>query len=425
MTERKLGFSTLQIHGGQEPDSATGSRAVPIYQTTSYCFESVKYGADLFALKQEGHIYSRISNPTVQVFEDRMALLEGGVGAVAFSSGMGAINAAILNIIQAGDEIVAAPTLYGPWISSDRNIRTLSSLQALLGHGRLANTGYVSILPVDQGIEHTAGASFAPNPLYFDPENIVKLAIEGGCNGVASTFGVLGSVARKYAHKIPFIVKLNHNELLTYPNSYDQVMFGTVKEAWNMGAVAVGATIYFGSEQSRRQLVEIAEAFEYAHELGMATILWCYLRNNAFKKDGVDYHTAADLTGQANHLGVTIKADIVKQKLPVNNGGFTAIKFGKTNDKVYTELTSEHPIDLCRYQVANGYMGRVGLINSGGESHGSSDLKDAVITAIVNKRAGGMGLISGRKAFQKPMKDGIELLNTIQDVYLDSSITIA
>ena len=316
-------------------------------------------------------------------------------------------------------------TIDDTWISSDRNIRTLSSLQALLGHGRLANTGYVSILPVDQGIEHTAGASFAPNPLYFDPENIVKLAIEGGCNGVASTFGVLGSVARKYAHKIPFIVKLNHNELLTYPNSYDQVMFGTVKEAWNMGAVAVGATIYFGSEQSRRQLVEIAEAFEYAHELGMATILWCYLRNNAFKKDGVDYHAAADLTEQANHLGVTIKADIVKQKLPVNNGGFTAIKFGKTNDKVYTDLTSEHPIDLCRYQVANGYMGRVGLINSGGESHGSSDLKDAIITAIVNKRAGGMGLISGRKAFQKPMKDGIELLNTIQDVYLDSSITIA
>ena len=270
-------------------------------------------------------------------------------------------------------------TIDDTWISSDRNIRTLSSLQALLGHGRLANTGYVSILPVDQGIEHTAGASFAPNPLYFDPENIVKLAIEGGCNGVASTFGVLGSVARKYAHKIPFIVKL----------------------------------------------VEIAEAFEYAHELGMATILWCYLRNNAFKKDGVDYHAAADLTGQANHLGVTIKADIVKQKLPVNNGGFTAIKFGKTNDKVYTDLTSEHPIDLCRYQVANGYMGRVGLINSGGESHGSSDLKDAIITAIVNKRAGGMGLISGRKAFQKPMKDGIELLNTIQDVYLDSSITIA
>lgn len=321
--------------------------------------------------------------------------------------------------------VPSADTIDKVWINSDRNIRTLNSLQTLLGHGRLANTGYVSILPVDQGIEHSAGASFAPNPLYFDPENIVKLAIEGGCNGVASTFGVLGAVARKYAHKIPFIVKLNHNELLTYPTSYDQVMFGTVKEAWNMGAVAVGATIYFGSEQSRRQLVEIAEAFEYAHELGMATILWCYLRNNDFKKDGVDYHAAADLTGQANHLGVTIKADIVKQKLPVNNGGFTAIKFGKTSDKVYTELTSEHPIDLCRYQVANGYMGRVGLINSGGESHGSSDLKDAVITAIVNKRAGGMGLISGRKVFQKPMNEGVELLHTIQDVYLDTSITIA
>lgn len=311
------------------------------------------------------------------------------------------------------------------WIPSDRNLPTLNSLQALLGHGRLANTGYVSILPVDQGIEHTAGASFAPNPLYFDPENIVKLAIEGGCNGVASTFGVLGAVARKYAHKIPFIVKLNHNELLSYPNSYDQVMFGTVKDAWNMGAVAVGATIYFGSEQSRRQLIEVSEAFEYAHELGMATILWCYLRNNDFKKDGVDYHAAADLTGQANHLGVTIKADIVKQKLPVNNGGFKAIKFAKTSEKVYTELSSEHPIDLCRYQVANGYMGRVGLINSGGESNGASDLKEAVVTAVINKRAGGMGLISGRKAFQRPMGEGVELLHTIQDVYLDSGITIA
>lgn len=264
-----------------------------------------------------------------------------------------------------------------------------------------------------------------PNPIYFDPENIVKLAIEGGCNGVASTFGILGSVARKYAHKIPFIVKLNHNELLSYPNSFDQVLFGTVKEAWNMGAVAVGATIYFGSEQSRRQLVEIAEAFEYAHELGMATILWCYLRNNDFKKGAVDYHAAADLTGQADRLGVTIKADIVKQKLPTNNGGFKAIGFGKIDERMYTELASEHPIDLCRYQVANGYMGRVGLINSGGESHGSSDLRDAVITAVVNKRAGGMGLISGRKAFQKPMNEGVELLNTIQDVYLDSSITIA
>ncbi len=321
---------------------------------------------------------------------------------------------------------IPSPTIIDDvWISSDRNLPTLNSLQALLGHGRLANTGYLSILPVDQGIEHTAGASFAPNPLYFDPENIVKLAIEGGCNAVASTYGVLGSVARKYAHKIPFVVKLNHNELLTYPNTYDQVMFGTVKEAWNMGAVAVGATIYFGSEESRRQLIEVSEAFEYAHELGMATILWCYLRNSGFKKDGIDYHSAADLTGQANHLGVTIQADIVKQKLPTNNGGFTAINFAKTDKRVYSDLSSEHPIDLCRYQVANGYMGRVGLINSGGESHGASDLKDAVVTAVINKRAGGMGLISGRKAFQKPMKDGAELLNLIQDVYLDSSITIA
>lgn len=311
------------------------------------------------------------------------------------------------------------------WVDSDRNIRTLNSLQALYGHGRLANTGYVSILPVDQGIEHSAGASFAPNPIYFDPENIVKLAIEGGCNAVASTFGVLGAVARKYAHQIPFVVKLNHNELMTYPNFYDQIMFGTVKEAWNMGAVAVGATIYFGSEQSRRQIVDVARAFECAHELGMATILWCYLRNNDFKTNGVDYHSAADLTGQANHLGVTIQADIVKQKLPTNNGGFNAIHFGKTDERVYSELTTNHPIDLCRYQVANGYMGRVGLINSGGESHGASDLKEAVITAVVNKRAGGMGLISGRKAFQKPMKEGVSLLNAIQDVYLDQSITLA
>ena len=278
---------------------------------------------------------------------------------------------------------------------------------------------------MDQDIEHTAGASFAPNPIYFDPENIVRLAIEGGCNGVASTFGILGSIARKYAHKIPFVVKLNHNELLTYPNSYNQIMFGSVKEAWDMGAAAVGATIYFGSEESRRQLVEVSEAFEYAHELGMATILWCYLRNSEFKKDGVDYHAAADLTGQANHLGVTIKADIIKQKLPENNGGFTAVKFGKIDQKMYTELATEHPIDLCRYQVANNYMGRVGLINSGGESHGASDLKDAVYTDVVNKRAGGMGLISGRKAFQRSMKDGVELLHTIQDVYLDPGITIA
>ena len=311
------------------------------------------------------------------------------------------------------------------WAESDRNIRTLESLQQLFSHGRLADTGYLSILPVDQGIEHSAGASFAPNPLYFDPENIIKLAIEGECNAVETTFGVLSSVARKYAHKIPFLVKLNHNELLTYPTSYEQIMFGTVKEAWNLGAVAVGATIYFGSEDSRRQLVEVAEAFEYAHELGMATVLWCYLRNSAFKKDGVDYHSSADLTGQANHIGVTIKADIVKQKLPTNNGGFKAIGFGRTDERVYSELTTTHPIDLCRYQVANGYMGRVGLINSGGESHGASDLKDAVITAVVNKRAGGIGLISGRKAFQKPMKDGVELLHTVQDVYLDKSITIA
>jgi len=311
------------------------------------------------------------------------------------------------------------------WAQSDRNLPTLNNLQRLFAHGRLGNTGYVSILPIDQGIEHTAGASFAPNPLYFDPENIVKLALESDCNGVASTFGVLASVARKYAHKIPFIVKVNHNELLTYPNSYEQIMFGTIKDAWNMGAAAVGATIYFGSEDSRREIVEIAEAFDYAHELGMATILWCYLRNEGFKKDGVDYHSAADLTGQANHLGVTIKADIVKQKLPTNNGGFTAIKFGKTDPRMYNELSSDHPIDLCRYQVANGYMGRIGLINSGGESHGASDLKDAVYTAVVNKRAGGMGLICGRKAFQKPMEEGIELIHAIQDVYLDNNITLA
>ena len=311
------------------------------------------------------------------------------------------------------------------WKDSDRSIPTLRSLQTIFGHGRLANTGYVSILPVDQGIEHTAGASFAPNPLYFDPENIVKLAIEGECNCVATTFGVLGSVARKYAHKIPFMVKINHNELLTYPTSYQQVMFGTIREAWNLGAVAVGATVYFGSEDSRRQLVEVAEAFEYAHELGMATVLWCYLRNSAFKKDGKDYHSSADVTAQANHIGVTIKADIVKQKLPTNNGGFKAIGFGKTDERMYSKLTTEHPIDLCRYQVANGYMGRVGLINSGGESHGQSDFRDAVVTAVVNKRAGGIGLISGRKAFQKPMKEGVDLLNLIQDVYLDESITIA
>ena len=319
----------------------------------------------------------------------------------------------------------APDTVDRVWMESDRNIRTLGSLQWILSHGRLAGTGYVSILPVDQGIEHAAGASFAPNPAYFDPENIVKLAVEGGCNAVASTFGVLGAVARKYAHRIPFIVKLNHNELLSYPNSYDQVMFGTVRDAWNMGAAAVAATIYFGSEESRRHMGEIAGAFDCAHELGMAAILWCYLRNGSFRKDGVDYHASADLTGQANHLGVTIKADIVKQKLPENNGGFRAIGFGKTRDEVYTKLTTDHPIDLCRYQVANGYMGRVGLINSGGESRGASDLQEAVTTAVINKRAGGMGLISGRKAFQRPMKDGIALLHAIQDVYLDDEVTIA
>jgi len=311
------------------------------------------------------------------------------------------------------------------WNPTNRNNQVLNSLQRIFSHGRLADTGYVSILPVDQGIEHTAGASFAPNPIYFDPENIVRLAIEGGCNAVASTFGVLAAVSRKYAHKIPFLVKINHNELLTYPNKYDQIMFGSVEEAWNMGAVAVGATVYFGSEESNRQMIEVSEAFEYAHELGMATVLWCYTRNNGFKKDGTDYHTAADLTGQANHLGVTIQADIIKQKLPTNNGGFTAINFGKTHKFVYDKLSSDHPIDLTRYQVANNYMGRIGLINSGGESKGASDLQEAVVTAIVNKRAGGMGLISGRKAFQKPMKEGVEILNAIQDVYLDKGITIA
>jgi class I fructose-bisphosphate aldolase len=311
------------------------------------------------------------------------------------------------------------------WAGSNRNIQTMRSIQALLGNGRLANTGYVSILPVDQGIEHSAGASFAPNPMYFDPENIVKLAIEGGCNAVASTYGVLGSVARKYAHKIPFIVKINHNEFISYPNRFDQIMFGSIKDAWNMGATAVGATIYFGSEESHHQIIETAKAFEYAHELGMATVLWCYLRNGSFKKDGVDYHTAADLTAQANHLGVTIQADIIKQKLPTNNGGYTALNFGKTHKDVYGKLTTDHPIDLCRYQVANCYMGRAGLINSGGESKGASDLAEAVTTAVINKRAGGMGLISGRKAFQKPMNEGVELLQTIQDVYLDKEITLA
>jgi class I fructose-bisphosphate aldolase len=307
---------------------------------------------------------------------------------------------------------------------TDRNIRTLRSMQELLGHGRLGNTGYVSILPVDQGIEHSAGASFAPNPIYFDSENIVKLAIEGGCNGVASTLGVLGSVARKYAHKIPFVLKFNHNELISYPNSFDQIMFAQIEQAYDMGCVGVGATIYFGSPESDKQIIEVSKAFRRAHELGMVTILWCYLRNNAFKVDGVDYHEAADLTGQANHLGVTIEADIIKQKLPTNNGGFNAIKFGKTHKKVYSELSSNHPIDLARYQIANNYMGRMGLINSGGAS-GDNDIQDAITTAVINKRAGGMGLISGRKAFQKPMNEGIALLNAIQDVYLCKDVTIA
>lgn len=313
------------------------------------------------------------------------------------------------------------------WLSSDRPIPAVRSLQALYAHGRLGGTGYLSILPVDQGVEHSAGASFAPNPEYFDPEAIVRLAVEGGCNAVASTFGVLGIVARKYAHKIPFIVKINHNELLTYPNRADQTLYGTVEEAWNMGAVAVGATIYFGSEQSDRQIVEVSRAFARAHELGMATILWCYLRNDAFKKDK-DYHLAADLTGQANHLGVTIQADIVKQKLPENNGGYKALNtgdshYGKLDERIYTELTSDHPIDLTRYQVANGYMGRVGLINSGGAS-GKHDLAEAVRTAVVNKRAGGTGLITGRKSFQRPMDEGVALLHAVQDVYLDASVTI-
>ena len=321
----------------------------------------------------------------------------------------------------------------GDWVDrifapTDRNNRVLVNLQRLFGTGRLAGTGYLSILPVDQGIEHAAGASFAKNPEYFDPENIVKLAIEGGCNAVASTYGVLGMVARKYAHKIPFLVKINHNELMTYPNKFDQIMFGTVKEAADMGAAAVGATIYFGSEESGRQLVEVAQAFALAHELGMATVLWCYTRNSAFKKDK-DYHVAADLTGQANHLGVTIEADIIKQKLPENNGGFKALNtggssYGKLDERIYSDLSSDHPIDLCRYQVANCFMGRAGLINSGGAS-GKNDFAEATLTAVVNKRAGGMGLISGRKAFQRPMKEGAQLLNAIQDVYLCKDVTVA
>ncbi len=313
---------------------------------------------------------------------------------------------------------------------TNRNTQVLRSLQIMFDTGRLGKTGFLSILPIDQGIEHSAGASFAKNPIYFDPENIVKLAMEGGCNAVATTFGGLAMVSRKYAHKIPFIVKINHNELLTYPNKADQIMFGSVRDAWNLGAVAVGATIYFGSDNATRQIQEVAKAFEEAHELGMATILWCYTRNNAFKKDGVDYHISADLTGQANHLGVTIQADIIKQKLAENNGGYKALNtggssYGKLDERIYTELTSDHPIDLCRYQVANCYMGRAGLINSGGDSKGASDMADAVRTAVINKRAGGMGLISGRKAFQRPMKEGVEILQAIQDVYLDKTIDIA
>lgn len=317
----------------------------------------------------------------------------------------------------------------GNWVDrifscTDRNNRVLRSLQSLFGHGRLADTGYLSILPVDQGVEHSAGASFAPNPDYFDPENICLLAHEGGCNAVASTLGVLGSVSRRFAHKIPFILKINHNELLTYPNKFDQTMYATVKQGYDMGAVAVGATIYFGSPESSRQITEVSHAFAAAHDLGMATILWCYMRNPAFKIGDTDYHTAADLTGQADHLGATIGADIVKQKLPTNNGGYKALKFGKTSDKVYSDLSSDHPIDLCRYQVINSYMGRIGLINSGGPS-GKSDFADAVRTAVINKRAGGIGLISGRKAFQRPMEEGIKLLHTIQDVYLASEISVA
>ncbi|GAB3529171.1 class I fructose-bisphosphate aldolase [Pontibacter brevis] len=308
---------------------------------------------------------------------------------------------------------------------TNRSPQVLRNLQQLFNHGRLAGSGYISILPIDQGIEHTAGASFAPNPIYFDPENVLKLAIEGGCNAVATTFGNLAMMSRKYAHKIPFIVKINHNELLTYPTKYNQIMFGSVDEAWNLGAAAVGATIYFGSEESSRQIIEVAEAFERAHQLGMATILWCYTRNNSFKKDGKDYHVAADLTGQANHLGVTIQADIIKQKLPETNGGFTAINFSKSDKRMYSELSTDHPIDLCRYQVANCYMGRAGLINSGGESQGASDLQQSVRTAVINKRAGGTGLILGRRAFQREFAEGVELLNAVQDVYLAKEITIA
>jgi fructose-bisphosphate aldolase, class I len=337
------------------------------------------------------------------------------------------------SLLQHRCETIPADQLHLPgpdfidriFVDTDRPTTVLRNLQWLLSSGRLSGTGYVSILPFDQGIEHSAGASFAPNPAYFDPENIVKLAIEGGCNAVASTLGVLGSVARKYAHRIPFIMKLNHNEFLSYPNSFDQIRFANIKQAFEMGAMAVGATIYFGSEESKRQLQEVTEMFHQAHELGMCTILWCYLRNPAFKTKDTDYHVAADLTGQANHLGVTIEADIIKQKLPETNGGYNALNFGKTHKKVYSDLTTDNPIDLTRYQVANCYMGRAGLINSGGASAGESDLKEAVKTAVINKRAGGMGLISGRKAFQRPLKEGVGLLNAIQDVYLSKDVTVA
>ena len=341
------------------------------------------------------------------------------------------------NLLTHKCETIPRENLYLPgpnfvddvWAASDRTPRVLRSLQTLFGSGRLSGTGYVSILPVDQGIEHSAGASFAKNPIYFDPENIVRLAIEGGCNGVASTYGVLGSIARKYAHKIPFILKFNHNELLSYPNSHDQVPFASIQNAWDMGCVGVGATVYYGSDNSNRQLQEVSEAFALAHELGMLTILWCYVRNSAFKVNGVNHEASADLTGQANHLGVTIEADIIKQKQPTSNGGYRALNYGgssygKFDERIYTHLASDHPIDLTRYQVANCYMGRCGLINSGGAS-GSNDLQQAVKTAVINKRAGGMGLISGRKAFQRPMKDGISILNAIQDVYLDKSVTVA
>ncbi|HEY1006185.1 MAG TPA: class I fructose-bisphosphate aldolase [Sphingobacteriaceae bacterium] len=337
------------------------------------------------------------------------------------------------NLLSYSSKTVSKDQLHAPspdfidriFLQSNRSPQVLRSLASLYTHGRLAGTGYLSILPIDQGIEHTAGASFSKNPMYFDPENILRLAMEGGCNAVATTFGNLAMVSRKYAHKIPFIVKLNHNELLTYPTKYDQIMFGSVREAWNLGATAVGATIYFGSEHSGRQIVEVARAFEEAHSLGMACILWCYTRNNAFKKDGVNYEVAADVTGQANHIGVTIQADIIKQKLPENNGGFTTIGFSKSDPRMYSELASDHPIDLCRYQVLNCYMGRAGLINSGGESKGASDLGDAVRTAVINKRAGGMGLILGRRAFQRPFEEGIKLLHAVQDVYLSKDISLA